>query len=506
MVKTLCRLLLLLVFLPGPARAEPEEAIEQVRVYHQARAAEIVGELREFLRLPNVATNLDDMRRNAAALKAMMEQRAIQTEVLPTAGGPPIVFGELAAGAQAPTVLFYCHYDGQAVDPAQWHSEPFEPVLRPAYGGEWKTIPFPAAGERVEDDWRLFARSAADDKAPIVALLAALDALKAQGLSPRLNLKFLFDGEEEQGSPHLAEFTRRERERLRADLLIVADGPIHQSGRPTIFYGARGIMTIDLTVYGPTENLHSGHYGNWAPNPAMHLAQLLATMKDEKGRVTIQGFYDDVEPLSEKDRQALAAIPPVEQALQDRYGIAEPEGEGKSLAELVTLPSLNVRGLASAWVGAEARTIIPRSATAALDVRLVKGNDHEKLFEKIVAHIRKQGWHVVSEEPTPAERRAYARLVRVVKNDGYNAVRTPTDHPLAEPVARAVERATGEQVVKLPTLGGSGPVHYFDELGIPSIGVPIVNFDNNQHGPDENLRLGNFFQGIEIFASTFLWE
>lgn len=265
-------------------------------------------------------------------------------------------------------------------------------------------------------------------------------------------------------------------------------------------------MTIDLIVYGPTENLHSGHYGNWAPNPAMRLAQLLATMKDTNGRVTIAGFYDDVEPLSPRESQALAAIPPIEAKLQEKYGIGEPEGGGQSLAELINLPSLNVRGLHSAWVGEEARTIVPRTATAALDVRLVKGNDHRRMFEKLVDHIRGQGWTVVDHEPRPEELRQYPRVIQVVKRDGYNAVRTPMDLPLSQHVVRAVERATGGVVVQLPTLGGSGPLHYFEELGIPSLGVPIVNFDNNQHGPDENLRLGNFFQGIEIFASLLLWE
>ncbi|MFQ5662240.1 MAG: hypothetical protein ACE5HL_00205 [Terriglobia bacterium] len=157
-------------------------------------------------------------------------------------------------------------------------------------------------------------------------------------------------------------------------------------------------------------------------------------------------------------------------------------------------------------MGEQARTIVPRTATAALDVRLVKGTDQGRMYEKILAHIRKQGWYVVDREPTPAERQAHGRIIRVEKRDGYNAVRTPMELPLAAQVAGAVERATAETVVKLPTLGGSGPLYLFAELGIPSIGLPIVNFDNNQHGPDENLRLGHFFAGIDIFASVLLWD
>lgn len=499
-------LMLLTTQLALQAQAGPTEALGKVRTYRQAHAGAIVTELVEWLSLPNVATNVADIQRNAEKLKAMMERRGIRTEILPTAGGRPVVFGELAADGAETTLLFYGHYDGQAVDPSQWHSSPFQPVLRRGYGGDWATIPFPGPGGRFEDDWRVFARSASDDKSPMVALLAALDALRAQGLEPRVNLKFFFEGEEEQGSPHLEEFIAREKARLAADLIITADGPVHQSGRPTLFFGNRGILTLELTVYGPTENLHSGHYGNWAPNPAMRLAQLLASMKDESGRVTIAGFYDDVVPLTAAEQQALAAIPAVEAQVQDRFSIAEPEGNGQRLEETITLPSLNVRGLRSGYVGAEATTIIPRTATAAIDVRLVKGNDHQRQFEKIVAHIRGQGWQVVEREPSAEERRRYGRLVRVEKLEGYNAVRTPMDLPLAAQLARAVERASGQTVVKLPTLGGSGPLHYFDALGLPSVGVPIVNFDNNQHGPDENLRLGHFSQGIDLFASIYLWE
>ncbi|MDA2912715.1 M20/M25/M40 family metallo-hydrolase [Acidobacteriia bacterium AH_259_A11_L15] len=488
------------------AAGHPEEILPKVRDYRQAHAAEILAELAALLRLPNLAADLDDIRRNAEALRAMMERRGIRTELLPTAGGRPVVYGELLVPGATTTLLFYGHYDGQPVEPSAWHSPPFEPTLRAGAGPTAEVIPLPGPGQPVGNEWRLYARSAADDKSPLVALLAALDALRAQGVEPRVNLKFLFEGEEEAGSPHLEEFIPRERQRLAADLLIIADGPVHQSDRPTVFFGARGIMTLTLTVYGPSEPLHSGHYGNWAPNPAQRLAALLATMEDDDGRVTLAGFYDDVEPLSEREREALAAIPPVEDSLEQRYAIARPEGRGRRLAELIALPSLNIRGLRSGWVGEQARTLVPATATAELDVRLVKGNDHRRMYEKILAHIRAQGWTVFDREPTLEERRQHARVVRVEKHGGYNAVRTPMDLPIAQQLIAAVERGTGEPLVKLPTLGGSGPLHYFEELGIPSAGVPIVNFDNHQHAPDENLRLGHFFRGIDIFASLLWWE
>ncbi|MGH9803917.1 MAG: M20/M25/M40 family metallo-hydrolase, partial [Candidatus Acidiferrales bacterium] len=339
------------------------------------------------------------------------------------------------------------------------------------------------------------------------ALLTALDALAAAGARPRVNLKFLFDGEEEQGSPYLEPFVRGNAGKLAADLMIVADGPRDQSGLPMVVFGARGIMTLTLTVYGPAEHLHSGHYGNWAPNPAMRLAALLASMKDDDGKVLIEGFYDDVEPLGEMEKQAIAHMPRMEAELAKRFGIGHPDGGGRRLPELITLPSLNVRGLESGWVGADARTVVPRTATAEIDVRLVRGNDHERMLEKIVAHIRKQGWTVVEKDPSLEQRAQHAKVVKVVKNDGYNAVRTPMDLPAAQAVVRAVGRALpGVEVLRKPTSGGSVPIFYFEEVGIPPIDVPTVNFDNNQHGPNENLRLGNFFQGIDIFAAIFLWE
>lgn len=491
---------------PADTPAPPMAGLAGVRTYRQRHGAEILNELVEWLRLPNVATNTEDIQRNAEKLKAMMEARGIRAEILPTASGRPVVYGELPTSGARRTILFYCHYDGQSVDPSRWRSAPFEPVLRQDYGGDWATIPFPGAGEPVEDDWRLFARSAADDKSPILALLTALDALQAQGASPRINLKFIFDGEEEQGSPALEPFVRAHKGKLAADLLIVADGPMHQSGLPTIVFGMRGIMTLTLTAYGPTESLHSGNYGNWAPNPALRLAQLLASMKDAEGNVLIKGYYDEVVPLSETERRAAAAIPPIEPVLQERYAIGGPEGGGRSFQALINLPTLNIRGLQSGWVGPEARTLIPSTATAEIDVRLVRGMDHQQVFEKILAHIRGQGWHVVDHDPSREKLRQHQRVIKVVKNEGYNAVRTSMELPVAQSVIRALERVADGQAIRMPTLGGSGPMYYFEDVGIPPVLVPTVNFDNNQHGPNENLRLGHFFQAIEIFASLYLWE
>jgi acetylornithine deacetylase/succinyl-diaminopimelate desuccinylase-like protein len=478
--------------------------VGQVRAYRQANQHHIVRELTELLSIPNVASDTPNIQRNATKLVEMLERRGIQTQLLPIPGRGPVVFGRLDTPSATRTVIFYAHYDGQPVNASEWtDTKPFEPALRTATieaGG--KLIPFPAPPVPYQDDWRLYARSASDDKAPIIALLATLDALRAQKVPLAVNLKLVLDGEEENGSPHLERTLLAHRELLSGDALIAADGPVHQSGRPLIYFGNRGILGVEITVYGPARPLHSGHYGNWAPNPAMRLAQLLATMKGSSGRVLIEGFYDDMAPLGEAERRGVAAMPENDAELARKLGFAGPEGGGKRLAELINLPSLNVRGLRSADVGKDARTIIPDRAIASLDLRLVKNVQPERQFERLVEHIHKQGYYVTPNEPTAEERAKYARIARVAKDVwNYPAARTPMDLPVSRAVVDTVEAATGGDVVLMPSLGGSVPMYIFENLRLPVIGVPIVNYDNNQHAANENLRIGNLWRGMEIFAA-----
>ena len=493
---------LLLVSSAAPASAQ-ETDFEAVRAYVHDHRREAVSELVEFLRIPNVASDSVSIRRNAEHLREMMERRGIRTRLLET-GGPPMVFGELTVDGAESTVLFYCHYDGQPVDAARWEGHaPFKPVLRDGALAEGAGIvPFPSEGEPYDRDWRIYARSASDDKSPIVALMVALDALRDQGLRPAANLKFLFEGDEETGSPHLENLLRERRELLAADLLVASDGPVHPSGAPTVFYGVRGITTAEATLYGAAEPLHSGHYGNWAPNPAERLAELIATMQDDRGRVTVDGWYADAEPLGELERRALARLPD-DTAEMRRLAVTEPEGGGESRWERVTEPSLNVRGVRSGWVGDEARTVIPDVAVASFDFRLVAGIDPEDQYRRFVEHIRDEGYHVVREAPGPATRREHPKLVRVTGGGGYPATRTPMDHPAARALVDALRPAVGEELVQIPTLGGSLPMYHFPELlGTPFVGLPIVNPDNNQHSPNENLRLGHFFDGIVTLAAA----
>jgi acetylornithine deacetylase/succinyl-diaminopimelate desuccinylase-like protein len=477
---------------------------ESVAAYVDAHRREIAVELIDFLALPNVAADAANIRVNARRVKEMMEQRGIRTQLLET-GGPPMVFGEIKVPGATRTILFYCHYDGQPADPSRWIGHaPWEPVLR---NGTLETSPetfaLPAEGP-IEDEWRIYARSASDDKSPIVALLAALDALRASGLEPTSNLKFIFEGDEEASSPNLDRMVRENADLLAADIAVIADGPRHSSGRPTAVFGVRGIVTAEITVYGPTVPLHSGHYANWAPNPAEALAELLATMQAEDGSVTIAGWYSDVLPLGPADSAALAALPDEEEERR-RLGIAEPEGDGRSRWEMVTLPSFNVRGLQSAWIGDQARTIVPDRAIASLDFRLVRDIQPLDQVERFIGHVQEQGYHVVSEEPDLATRLANPRLAKIVSTRGYPAVRTPLDDPSAQAVVEAVREATGEEPVVIPTHGGSVPGYVFpDYLGATFVLLPMVNPDNNQHSPNENLRLGNLFDGISIYAGVMM--
>src|SRR6266404_1103499 len=271
----------------------------------------------------------------------MCEKRGLVVKLLTLEGAPPVVVADLAAPNAKRTIAFYAHYDGQPVDVSQWKSEPWKPVMRDQAGDDvdWRNA------KSIDPEWRLFARSSGDDKAPIIAMLAALDAMRDAGLKPSVNVRFFFEGEEEAGSPHLADYLKKFQDELRADAWLFCDGPVHQSRRMELVFGARGTLGLDLTVYGPVKGLHDGHYGNWVPNPIVRLTHLIDSMRNENGRILIKGFYDDVRPPSSSEKEALAKIPDVEVDLVREFQIAGTEGNGKKLNELLLLPELNLPGI-----------------------------------------------------------------------------------------------------------------------------------------------------------------
>jgi len=459
-----------------------------------------------FLSLRNVVSDAADIQRNAHALVELLRARELAPRLLETPGAPPAVYAEWPVPGATRTIVVYAHYDGQPADPGQWRTgDPFVPKLYTArhdQGGQ--PMPFPPPGARLDPDWRVYARSAADDKAGVMAILGAVDALRAAGRAPGVNLKFFFDGEEEDGSPHLRETLSAHRELLAADAWVICDGPSHPSGAKRVSFGVRGDVNVDLTVYGPLRPLHSGHYGNWAPNPGQVLVDLLASMKDRNGQVQIAGWYEDVEPLTDADRAAIARLPHEDETAQHELGIAEPEG-GRLLAEAITLPSLNLNGIRSGDVLQDARNAIPTEAHATLDLRVVKGVSYLRQVERLKAHVAARGFLVLERAPTVEERRTHPRIARIAASPGYDAERVPMDTPLARAVLAAVQSTTPRPVVAQPTTGGSLPLSIVREvLGAPSVSVPIANPDNNQHAEDENMRIGHLYEGVETLTGVFL--
>ena len=499
--RVLFRVLTVLIsLLPGAALAQTNPASQAARVWRQQHERAIVDEFVSLLSIPNIASDRANIQRNAEAIAAMMRKRSMAPKLVSVPGGNPIVFGELRTPGATRTIAFYAHYDGQPLDPKEWASLPFEPTLRDKRvedGG--RVLPLPAGA--FDPESRLYARGAADDKAPIVALLTAVDAIRAAGIGFKANLKFVFEGEEEGGSPNLERTLAANKDLFAADLWLMCDAPLYQTRQQSIIFGARGVTRVDITVYGPRTELHSGHYGNWAPNPAMSLARLLASMKDDHGRVLVEHFYDDVVPLGPVEKKALADAPAIDARLMQELWLGSTDGRPQSLNELITTPSLNIRGMASSRIGAQASNVIPSSAEVTIDVRMVKGMDGRKTGQQIVDHIRKQGFFVIDREPTAEERRAHARVAKVVIGPVGVGSRTPMDLPISQEVIRVVESARGP-AVKLPTMGGGLPLQEVERpLGTRTIVIPMGNHDNNQHSFDENLRIQNLWDGIELMAA-----
>ncbi len=486
---------------PAVAAADPVEVSAQVREWRQAHEQRIVDDFAKLLVLPNVATDRVNIRRNADYLRGLFEERGFRVRLLEAGDSPPAVFAERETPGADTTLMIYVHYDGQPVNADDWASDPWTPVMRDApveLGGRDVGMQAP-----FDPEWRLFARSAGDDKAPIVALTAALDALAESGQRLSVNLKLFLEGEEEAGSPHLREMLSEHRELLGADLWLFCDGPVHQSRRWQLSYGVRGSFGFDLTVYGPNRPLHSGHYGNWAPNPIVRLNELLGTMRDGEGRILVDGYHDQVAPTTELERAAIDSAPSVDAGLIRELGIGRPETDER-VEMAVMRPAMNLRGIRSGDVGEQARNSIQTTATASVGLRLVPAQTPDHLRHMIERHIRAQGYLVLHGEPSADQRASHDRIARLDWSDaGYPAYRAPMDLPLARSIAGILNRLGGDSLVELPTMGGSLPLYLIDEvIGAPILILPIANHDNNQHGKNENLRLQNLWDAIEIYAAV----
>ena len=445
---------------------------------------------------PNIERNIEWCEKTFSRLGFNME-RVKAESTSPSMPNHPLLIGNKFISNKFKTVLIYFHMDGQPVDPSKWNqADPFDPILTENINGRWVEIDRDRINTNPDPDWRIFGRSTSDDKGPPMMLVNALEVLEKLNKKPEFNIKLIIDFQEEMGSPTVVSAVSLYKEKLKSDFLLIIDGPRHPSNKPTLTFGARGISRITLTSYGPIKPQHSGHFGNYAPNPAMNLSKILSSMKDYDGVVTIPGFYDGV-TLTNNIRKILDEVPDDEEAINNDLLISSPDKVGNNYQEAIQYPSLNVRGLKSGWVGKEARTIVPDIAIAEIDVRLVKESEPEKLLNMIKDHIIKEGAYVInSREPTNEERLTKKNIIRYDSKISYLAYRTEIDSPIGNWASRALKNAFLEEPIKKRTSGGSIPISPFvTTLNVPALTYPSVNKDNNQHSPNENIRVGNFIDG-----------
>ena len=461
----------------------------------------------ELLSLPNDAIAPEDIRKNVTWLEQAFRKRGFTTRQLAN-DGKPMLFAELPnADPARKTVLFYMHLDGQPVIPAQWaQKSPWTPVLKHKTAqGNWEEIDSAQLFKGpLDPEWRVFGRASADDKGPIMMMLAAIDALKATGGQPAVNVKVILDSEEEKGSPSISKIMQANHDLLRCDAIVIHDGPMHATNLPTLVFGNRGAAEAKLTVYGGKVPLHSGHYGNYAPNPAQRLATLLASMKDDQGRVTVPGYYDHVK-ISEADRKIMAAVPDDEAALNKRLGIAHADKVGANYQEAMQYPSLNVRGMASAAVGDKVANIVPDKAVAELDLRTTPDSTAAYLGKQIEQHIVRQGYHLVKDAPTDEERSRYDKLASFsYQSEGADAAGSPIDSAVGKWAYQSLTDSFGTTPapVRIRMMGGTVPTaEIVRVLQVPFAIIPLVNADNNQHAANENLRMGNYVSGVRTIHS-----
>ncbi len=493
-----------LLLVPAWTNAQTPDSLTLADLIHDYRATrekQIVEDFVELLSYPNDSANLADMDANVVHIRGLLEARGLATQRLQS-GGAPYIYGELLNPDATETLLLYAHFDGQPVQLENWDSLPFEPVLRDAPlpdGGQ--PIDISAVNGSFNPEWRLYARSAGDDKMPVIALIHVLDALRENNIELSVNLKVLLDGEEERGSPTLGRVIDDNPGLFDADLLLFCDGPMHQSRQAQLVFGVRGGRTLDMTTYGANRPLHSGHYGNWAPNPIMQMAYLLTSMRDEAGRILIDGYYDNVVTLTETERTAINTMPDIEGILQDELAVHTPEGGGMRIEELVTLPAFNARGITGGGVGTQGRNIILTESTVSLNLRLVPNQNPERIRRIIETHIEGEGFHIVYEDPTDEILRAHPKVVKLDwRGGGSPGLRTSMDGPMAQRLIQLMREMTPDLILT-PTMGGGLPLNAFDNrMDKPIIILPLANHDNNQHGENENLRLQNLWDAMAVYG------
>ncbi|MBX2897004.1 MAG: M20/M25/M40 family metallo-hydrolase [Cyclobacteriaceae bacterium] len=468
-------------------------------------ATQSFNEFYEMLSLPNDAHFPQDIEKNVHWCEQAFTKRGFITQRLNTPT-VPLLLAERSTKNASKTVLIYIQIDGQPVNPSQWQQEsPWKPTLKEKdAAGNWNIIPYERLYDGFNPDWRIFARATSDAKGPAMAFLAALDAAQSIKVQPNYNIKVIMDFEEELGSPNLPQAVLKYKNELAADMLIIYDGPRHVSNQPTLSFGARGICEITLTTFGPRVPVHSGNYGNYTPNPAMRLARLLASMKDDNGRVTIPTFYDGIS-LTDEEKKILKQVPDNEIEIRKFLGIAKADNIGDNFQESLQYPTLNIRGLDALFIGKEVRTLIPATATAEIDIRLVPGSDPDRLIGLVKKHVQNQGYYVIDREPTEDERMQHEKIISFKSNFSYAAFQTPFNSEPGVWLNKAMVKAFGKKPIKIRMMGGSIPISPFvTTLNIPAVSVPTVNADNNQHAENENIRVGNYVDAVKTFLAILM--
>ncbi|HUG14690.1 MAG TPA: M20/M25/M40 family metallo-hydrolase [Thermomicrobiales bacterium] len=437
-----------------------------VFAYVDSQRSAMLAQLIDYVSQPSISAHGEGIAETAEHIARILRDIGLATEVIPTAGWP-MVFAELAGPEGSPTVLLYGHYDVQPPDPLdEWLSPPFEPTIR---------------------NGRLYARGVGDNKGQHLAqILGVKSLLEVHGSLP-CTVKVLLEGEEEIGSPQMPAFVRAHRDRLATDLVITSDGPVDESGRSTLVFGVRGVLSFSLYARGANRDLHSGNWGGIAPNPIWTLIHLLATMKDDKGSILIDGFYDNVLPLSDPERNALNVLPVDIAAVKASLDLAEldePRERGY-FERLSAWPTFTINGFHGGYGGPGSKTVLPHEATVKCDIRLVEAQTADEIFDKVAGHVRR-----------------IAPNVELVRQGSMDPSKTPLDSPFAEPIRRGIVAAQGEEPLLLPALGGSLPDYVFTKvLGVPAFGVPYANADESNHAPNENLEIERFFMGIKTGAA-----
>ncbi len=447
-----------------PAGAEPDLA--DIFAHVDAHRQEFLDRLFDYLRRPSISAYGEGIGEVAEYITDVLSGIGLTARVVPTEGWP-MVFAERHEAPGAPTVLLYGHYDVQPPDPLDaWVSPPFEPEIR---------------------DGRIYARGAGDNKGQHFAQILALESTVARRGNLPCNVKVLLEGEEEIGSPRMPDFVREHRDLLASDLVITSDGPVHSSGRSCLLFGVRGVLSFELHARGAARDLHSGNWGGIAPQPLWALVHLLATMKDANGKMTIEGFYDNVLPQTELEREALARLPVDEEGVKRSLGIQEFEPpRERGLAERTSAwPTFTINGLHGGYSGPGSKTVLPREAVAKCDIRLVEAQAAREIFALVEAHVAR-----------------HAPNVEVRWQGGMDPSRTPLDSPYTDPIRRGIAAAQGQEPLLVPAMGGSLPDYVWTKpLGVPAFGVPYANPDEANHAPNENLEVERFFSGIKTGAA-----